>query len=370
MTKMAELHYDGKKISLPIVEGTEGERAIDIRKLRDETGLITLDPGYGNTGSCESAITFIDGEKGILRYRGYPIEELAAKSSFLEVALPADLRRAADARRSSTPSRTRSAYHTMLHEDFRRFYRVAAEGRAPDGGVLGGGRRARDVLPRFARSALDAPGRDLRPPPDREAADDRGLRATSTRSASRSCIPTTSCRYVGNFLQLMFATPCEPYEVDPVVEKAIDLLLILHADHEQNCSTSTVRLVGSSHANLFAAVSAGINALWGPRHGGANQEVIEMLQQIDGEGMTAKRVRRARQEPGRHLAPDGLRPPRLQELRPAREDHQEGVLRRARSARRAQQAARDRGRARGARAEGRLLRRAQASTRTSISTRA
>lgn len=286
MTDFAELRIGDKTIRLPIVEGTEGERAIDITKLRDETGYITLDPGYANTGSCRSAITFIDGEKGILRYRGYPIEELASKSSFLEVAylLTAGELPTAKQLKDFTSSIT---YHTMLHEDFKRFY-----GSLPkDAHPMAACSAAVAALATFYPDSIDP-----RDPRQVEISVHR-LIAKFPTLASYSfkhsigqpfIYPDNRLSYVGNFLRLMFATPCEDYEVDEVVEKAIDLLLILHADHEQNCSTSTVRLVGSSLANLFAAISAGINALWGPRHGGANQEVIEMLQAIKNEGISAR----------------------------------------------------------------------------------
>jgi citrate synthase len=282
----AELRFDGRVIALDVVEGSEGERAIDIRKLRDETGLITLDPGYANTGSCESAITFIDGEKGILRYRGYDIADLAERCSFVEVAyllIQGELpdKKQLDAFRKSI------TYHSMLHEDFRQFYRVLpkdAHPMAACSAVVG-------ALATFYPDSLDP-----RSPREVEVSVHRLIAKLPTVAAyaykhsigQPFMYPDNRLSYVGNILRLLFATPCEPYEVDPVVEKALDLLLILHADHEQNCSTSTVRLVGSSHVNLFAAVSAGINALWGPRHGGANQEVIEMLQAIAAEGLSGK----------------------------------------------------------------------------------
>jgi citrate synthase len=282
----AELRFDDRVIALDIVEGSEGERAIDIRKLRDETGLITLDPGYANTGSCESAITFIDGERGILRYRGYDIAELAERCSFVEVSyllIQGELpdKKQLDAFRKSL------TYHSMLHEDFRQFYRVLpkdAHPMAACSAVVG-------ALATFYPDSLDP-----RSPREVEVSVHRLIAKLPTVAAyaykhsigQPFMYPDNRLSYVGNILRLLFATPCEPYEVDPVVEKALDLLLILHADHEQNCSTSTVRLVGSSHVNLFAAVSAGINALWGPRHGGANQEVIEMLQAIAAEGLSGK----------------------------------------------------------------------------------
>ena len=284
--EFAELRIGDRTIQLPIVVGTEGERAVDITKLRDETGYITLDPGYANTGSCRSAITFIDGEKGILRYRGYPIEELASKSTFLEVAYLLTTGELPTAKRLKEFT-TSITYHTMLHEDFKRFY-----GSLPkDAHPMAACSAAVAALATFYPDSLDP-----RDPRQVEISVHR-LIAKFPTLASYSykpsigqpfMYPDNRLSYVGNFLRLMFATPCEEYEVDDVVEKAIDLLLILHADHEQNCSTSTVRLVGSSLANLFAAISAGINALWGPRHGGANQEVIEMLQAIAREGISAR----------------------------------------------------------------------------------
>jgi citrate synthase len=286
MADSAELRFDGKIIELPVVLGTEGERAIDIGNLRSETGLITMDPGYANTGSCESNITFIDGEKGILRYRGYAIEELAERCSFLEVAhllmagqLPT--REELDAFNNSI------RYHTMLHFDFGRFYGALPKDAHP----MAACSAAVAALATFYPDSLDP-----RNPREIEIAVHRLIAKLPTIAsyAYKHSIgqpfmyPDNRLSYVGNFLRLMFATPCEPFEVDPVVEKAIDLLLILHADHEQNCSTSTVRMVGSSHVNLFASISAGINALWGARHGGANQEVIEMLTAIAEEGITAR----------------------------------------------------------------------------------
>ena len=286
MAEKAELRVGDRVIELPIVVGSEGERAIDIRKLRAETGLITLDPGYVNTGSCQSAITFIDGDKGILRYRGISIEELAEKSTFLEVAflliygqLPTR-----EELGSFVGSITR---HTMIHEDFKRFFGALPKDAHP----MAACSAAVGALSSFYPDSLDP--RDAR---QIEIAVHRLLAKMITLAAyaykhsigQPFMYPRNDLSYVGNFLHMTFGNPCEPYEVDPVIEKAVDLLLILHADHEQNCSTSTVRLVGSSKVNLFAAISAGIKALWGPSHGGANQEVIEMLERIADEGISAK----------------------------------------------------------------------------------
>jgi len=284
-TESAVLRVGDQTVELPIVVGSEGERAIDISSLRSTTGHITLDPGYANTGSCQSEITFIDGEKGILRYRGIPIEELALKSSFLEVSylliyghLP---------QQSELDAFTNSIrLHTMLHEDFKRFYGALPKDAHP----MAAAAAAVGALATFYPDSLDP-----RDPREVEISVHRMIAKLPTMVAyaynhsigQPFMFPRNDLEYVSNFLHMMFATPCEPYDVDPVIAKAIDLLLILHADHEQNCSTSTVRLVGSSMVNLFGAISAGINALWGPLHGGANQQVIEMLAAIRDEGMTA-----------------------------------------------------------------------------------
>jgi citrate synthase len=279
-----ELRYGGKTFSYPVIEGTEAEKAIDIGKLRAQTGLVTLDPGYGNTGACQSAITFIDGEKGILRYRGYPIEDLAEKSSFLEVSqllilgeLPPP--QALDAFRADV---TR---HTMLHEDMKKFFEAMPKGAHP--------------MPVLAAavSALAAfyeqPGTDdeIRTAIVRLLAKMPTLAAWAYKHSIGQpfVYPRNDLDYSSNLLHMMYATPCETYRVDPAVARALDILLILHADHEQNCSTSTVRLVGSSRAHLYASVAAGISALWGPLHGGANQEVIEMLDTIAAEHGSAER---------------------------------------------------------------------------------
>jgi citrate synthase len=286
MAETAELRVGERIIELPIVEGTEGERALDIRGLRDETGLITLDPGYANTGSCQSRITFIDGDKGILRFRGIPIEELAEKSSFLEVvylliygALPT--------RDQFANFHNSITHHTMIHEDFKRFFGALPKDAHP----MAACSAAVGALCTFYPDSLDP-----RDPREVEISVHRLIAKMITIAAyaykhsvgQPFMYPANHRSYVGNLLYMLFGTPCEEYEVDPVIERAIDLLLILHADHEQNCSTSTVRLVGSSMVNLFSAISAGINALWGPSHGGANQAVIHMLAAIRDEGMTAR----------------------------------------------------------------------------------
>jgi citrate synthase len=295
--KSATLSIDDKSIELPIVEGSEGERAIDIGKLRSSTGLITLDPGFANTGACQSAITFIDGEKGILRYRGIPIEELAERSTFLEVAYLLIYARLPT--RSELEDFVGSiTLHTMLHEDFKRFFGALPKDAHP----MAACSAAVGALSAFYPDSLDP-----RNPRHIEISVHRLIAKMITMAAyaykhsigQPFMYPRNELSYVGNFLQMMFANPCEEFELDPVVEKAVDLLLILHADHEQNCSTSTVRLVGSSMVNLFSSISAGIGALWGPSHGGANQKVIEMLAEIRDEGITAREfVERAKKADG------------------------------------------------------------------------
>ena len=307
MSKTAELRFDDETVELPMIEGTEGERAIDIGKLRGQTGLITLDPGYVNTGSCTSAITFIDGEKGILRYRGYSIEELSEKSTFLEVAyllMYGELPKREELHEFVDSIRR----HTMLHEDFKKFFNALPKDAHPMAACAA----AVGALSTFYPDSLDPAD-----PQQLEVSTHRLIAKLPTLAsyAYKHSIgqpfmyPDNRLSYVGNFLHMMFATPCEAFEVDPVVRKAIDLLLILHADHEQNCSASTVRLVGSSMANLFASISAGITALWGPRHGGANQDVIEMLIAIRDEGITASEfVDRAKQgDPSARLTGFGHR---------------------------------------------------------------
>jgi len=286
MGDIAKLQFGDQTIELPIIVGSEGEQAVDITQLRSDTGLITLDPGYANTGSTKSAITFIDGDKGILRYRGIPIEELADKSNFLEVTyllvegkLPTD-----DELSEFKASIQR---HTMLHEDMKRFYGAFPKDAHP----MAACSAAVGALSTFYPDSLDP-----RDPRQVEVSIHRLVAKLPTLAAyaykhsigQPFMYPRNNLTYVGNFLHMMFGNPCEDYEPDPVIEKALDLLLILHAGHEQNCSTSCVRLVGSSMVNLFGAIAAGINALWGPLHGGANQAVIEMLASIRDEGMTGR----------------------------------------------------------------------------------
>jgi citrate synthase len=284
MSTSAVLRYDGKDIELPLVEGTEHERAIDITKLRAQTGLITLDYGYVNTGSTESAITFIDGDAGILRYRGYPIEHLADQEhpSFLESAyllIYGDLPTVAHL----DDFRFAIRKHTLLHEDAKRFFDGFPKNAHPM------------AILSSVVSALSTFYQDSDDPKDPEQVQLSIIRlmaklpTIAAYSYKKSIgqpflYPNNSLDLIENFLTMMFAVPSEPYEVSPVIVHALKQLLILHADHEQNCSTSTVRMVGSAEANLFASVAAGINALWGPLHGGANQAVLEMLEAIKRDG--------------------------------------------------------------------------------------
>jgi citrate synthase len=275
----AKLTLEGQEHDLPVVVGSEGEKAVDISKLRSATGYITLDPGYANTGSCTSAITFIDGERGILRYRGYPITELAESVRFPEVChlliyghLPT--------REERDAFREQLTRHTLLHEDMKKFF----EGYPPNAhpmAILGSMVAS---LSSFYPSGEEDQDADLNIV--RLLAKVKTIAAFSHKKTIGQpfVYPRNDLSYCGNFLHMMFAVPTETYTVSPVMESALNLLLILHADHEQNCSTSTVRMVGSSGANLFASVAAGICALWGPLHGGANQKVIEMLERIAADG--------------------------------------------------------------------------------------
>jgi len=286
MEETAELRIGDKTFGLPIVEGTESERAIDISNLRKESGYIALDPGYANTGSCQSAITFIDGDKGILRYRGIAIEELAENSPFLEVAYL--LVYGALPKRKELEYFTESiTFHTMLHEDFKRFFGALPKDAHP----MAACSAAVGALSTFYPDSLDP-----RDPRQVEISVHRLIAKLPTMVAyaykhsigQPFMYPRNDLGYVANFLYMLFGIPCEKYEVNPVILKAMHLLLVLHADHEQNCSASTVRIVGSAMGNLFSAVSAGIQALWGPSHGGANQEVVVMLSEIRDQGMTAR----------------------------------------------------------------------------------
>jgi citrate synthase len=282
MDQTASITLDGKTIELPVIQGSEDEKAIDIQNLRSESGYVTLDSGYKNTGATTSGITFLDGETGILRYRGYPIEQLAERSSFIEVVyllIHGELPKKEELERFSNDI----SRHTLIHEDMKRFYE-AYPAKAHPMGVVASITCSLSTFypePKSGRSKEDI-----------ELTVIRLLAKFSTIAAwayknsvgHPVMYPRNSLNYVENFLYMMFAMPTEDYECDPVIVNALDKLLILHADHEQNCSTSTVRMVGSSQANLYASISAGICALWGPLHGGANQAVIEMLEQILNDG--------------------------------------------------------------------------------------
>ncbi|MDG9674352.1 citrate synthase [Micromonospora sp. DH14] len=273
-----KLDHPGGQLSMPVHPAVEGPAGIGVSKLLKETGMTTYDPGFVNTAAASSAITYIDGDAGILRYRGYPIEQLAEKSSFLEVSylliygeLPTE--------QQLTEFTEWIRRHSLLHEEMRRFF----DGFPRDAHPMAVLSSAVSALSTFYQDSLD--------PFDSEHVEISTVRLmakvpTIASYAYKKSIgqpllyPDNSLGYVDNLLRMTFGVPAEPYEVDPVMSKVLDMLFVLHADHEQNCSTSTVRLVGSSNANLFASVSAGVNALFGPLHGGANQAVLEMLQQI------------------------------------------------------------------------------------------
>jgi citrate synthase len=288
MSDSAKLFYKGQEFEFPVIVGTENEPAIDIAKLRSDTGLITLDSGFKNTGSTTSSITFLDGEEGILRYRGYRIEDLAEKSSFMEVAylliygeLPTQAQ--------FDDFTKQITYHTLVHEDIKKILDGFPSNAHPMG-----------VLSSLICSLSAFYPDSLNPNSTPEEVNLSMIRllakmptfaawAYKNKMGHPVNYPDNSLDYCSNFLKMMFALPAERYEVDPVVAKALDALLILHADHEQNCSTSTVRMVGSSQGPIYASISAGINALWGPLHGGANQSVIEMLEAIKADGGNTKK---------------------------------------------------------------------------------
>lgn len=288
MSDFAELNYAGKTYQLPVITGSEGEKGFDITKLRDQSGLITLDSGYGNTGSCKSSITFIDGEKGILRYRGIPIDQLAEKSTFVETSylliygyLP-NKTQLADFRQMLTR-------HSLIHEDMLHFYDSYPSSAHPMAILSSMVCSLSSYYPEWLNPHDENQVNQLVP---RVLSKVRTIAAYSYKKSIGQPViyPKNSLDYCANFLHMMFAVPSEPYEVDPELVKTLNLLMILHADHEQNCSTSTVRMVGSADANLFASIAAGICALWGPKHGGANQEVVEMLEGIVAKGGDVKKA--------------------------------------------------------------------------------
>jgi citrate synthase len=275
----AKLTLDGKEYEFPVIVGSEQEVAIDFSTLRAKTKAITYDPGYGNTGACQSAITYIDGDEGILRYRGYAIDDIATKASFVEVSylliyghLPS--------KQELDEFQHNLTYHTLLHEDMKKFF----EG------------YPRTAHPMAIMAAMIVSLSTYYP--DEDDSEDVDLNIIRLLAKAKTIAafsykksigqpyvyPRNDLEYVADFLNMLFSVPTEPYKVNPVVQRALNLLLILHADHEQNCSTSTVRMVGSSRAGLFPSIGAGVCALWGPLHGGANQEVIEMLESIKKDG--------------------------------------------------------------------------------------
>jgi citrate synthase len=275
---------DGRSCNLPVVVGTENEHAVDIRSLRADTGYITLDSGYMNTGATTSAITYIDGEAGILRYRGIPIEELAEKSTFVETAYLLIHGELPTQAQLDTFSHQLTR-HSMIHEDMHHFYAGFPSTSHPMAVI---------AAMVSSMSAYYPDCLDRSSPMDlhitRILSKVRTIAAFAYKKSIGQPVmyPRNALPYCANFLHMMFAVPAEPYEPDPIVVKALNQLFILHADHEQNCSTSTVRLVGSSGANVYAAVAAGVLALWGPLHGGANQEVVEMLEEIQASGSDVK----------------------------------------------------------------------------------
>ena len=293
MSEHCQVELGGQSYELPIISGTEGEKAIDISRLRAQTGHITLDSGYGNTGSTQSAITFIDGEKGILRYRGIAIEELAEKSDFVETSYLLIYGRLPSAEELSA-FRTQLTYHSLIHEDMLRFF----DGYPSNAHPMAILSAMACSLSTFYPDSLDSNEPDqVNSIVPRILSKLRTIAAYSYKKSIGQPViyPKNHLSFCANFLSMMFAVPSEDYEVDPDLVKTLNMLFILHGDHEQNCSTSTVRMVGSSDANLFASISSGICALWGPKHGGANQAVIEMLENIHkGGGDVDDAMRRAK----------------------------------------------------------------------------
>jgi citrate synthase len=280
MTKYAKIEFEGKIYEFPVVVGSEGEKAIDISNLRQTTGLITLDPGYANTGSCMSAITFMDGEKGILRYRGIPVEDLAEHSSFIETAfllINGRLPTRDELKRTSILFND----HSLVHEDMQIFYQNFPRASHPMGILSGMVNALRSFYPEL--STIEE---EINITVTRLLSKVRTMAAMSYKISRghKVVYPRPDLSYCANFLNMMFDTPVKTYVIDEDLVKALNVFWILHADHEQNCSTSAVRLVGSGRVNLYAAISAGIAALWGPLHGGANQAVIEMLTEIQKDG--------------------------------------------------------------------------------------
>ncbi len=282
MANTATIIIDGRSFELPLVEGTEGERAIDISTLLKETGLITLDPGFGNTGSCKSGITFMDGERGILRYRGIPVEQLAEGSTFVETSyllINGKLPNREQLNRFSVMLND----HSLVHEDMRAFFENFPRRAHPMGILSSMVNALRAFYPELPERSEEE---EINITFARLLSKVRTMAAMSYKMSlgHRVIYPRYDLSYCANFLNMMFDSPVRPYRIDDDLVKALNAFWILHADHEQNCSTAAVRLVGSARVNLYAAISAGICALWGPLHGGANQSVVEMLQQISDSG--------------------------------------------------------------------------------------
>ncbi len=282
MTKKAELIIDGKSYNLALITGTEGETAIDITRLRQNTGLITYDPGYANTGTCKSSITFMDGEKGELRYRGIPIDQLADHSSFVETAFLL-INGNLPTREELTQFSVLLNDHSLVHEDMRHFFANYPRGSHPMGILSSMVNALRAFYPEIPERSEEE---EINMTVTRLLSKVRTLAAMSYKISRghKVVYPRPELTYAANFLNMMFDSPVRPYQLDPDFVRALNVFWILHADHEQNCSTAAVRLVGSARVNLYAAISAGICALWGPLHGGANQAVIEMLTEINENG--------------------------------------------------------------------------------------
>ncbi len=286
MAETVKITFDGQTVELPLLVGTEGEKAIDISRLRAQTGLITWDPGLANTGSCSSAITFMDGERGILRYRGIPIEKLAEHSSFKETAFLL-VHGVLPTRKDLNHFSVLLNDHSLVHEDMQIFYQNFPRASHPMGILSSMVNALRSFYP-----VLSTGEEEINITVTRLLSKVRTLAAMSYRISRghKVVYPRPDLPYCANFLNMMFDSPVNPYVIDEDIVRALSVFWILHADHEQNCSTSAVRIVGSGRVNLYASISAGIAALWGPLHGGANQAVIEMLSMIKDQGVSIQRV--------------------------------------------------------------------------------
>jgi citrate synthase len=290
MSESVKIIYNGKEFQLPVIEGSEGEKAVDISRLRQETGFITLDPGYANTGSCTSALTFMDGEKGILRYRGIPVEQLAEHATFKETVYLLINGKLPD-RDELTQFSVLLNDHSLVHEDMRDFYEKFPRSSHPMGILSSMVNALRSFYPELQNLE-----EEINITVTRLLSKIRTMAAMSYKISRghRVVYPRPDLAYCANFLNMMFDSPVRPYEIDDDVVNALRIFWILHADHEQNCSTSAVRMVGSARVTLYAAISAGIAALWGPLHGGANQAVIEMLSEIYESGNMGRAIERAK----------------------------------------------------------------------------